>query len=134
VHDGPPSELGLKAARSALERAGVEPARVRLIVDYSTLPGNRPALWTLSNHLQGELGCAEAVALSTQGGGCAGLHVALRTAIALMRDDPALDVALLVASDCVGTLGRCCLRCSATPPAPWCWAPVLPRGAPHRGS
>ena len=112
VHPGPPSSLGRQAAQQALARAGVSPSRVRLIVDFSTLPGDRPGLWSLANRLQHELGCEDAATLWAQGSGCAGLHLALRTACALMLHEPGLDLALLVASDCVGSLGRCCLPVS----------------------
>jgi 3-oxoacyl-[acyl-carrier-protein] synthase III len=112
VHDGPPSTLGLRAAGAALSRAQIDPSRVRLVVDFSTLPGDEPGLWSLAVRLQGELGCTEAAVLSAQGSGCAGLHLALRAAGALMRAEPELDVALLVASDCVRSAGRVCLPVS----------------------
>ena len=132
AHPGPPSSLGREAAQKALDSAGVKTSSVRLIVDYSTLPGDRPGLWSLANRLQHELGCQDAATLSAQGSGCAGLHLALRTACALMRREPELEVALLVASDCVGSLGRCCLPVSILGDA--ASAVVLARSAPARGA
>jgi 3-oxoacyl-[acyl-carrier-protein] synthase III len=128
AHDGKPSELALRAARDALAQAGVDPTRLRLVVDYSTLPGDQPGVWSLANQIQAALECPEAIALSTSGSGCAGLHLALRTACALMRAERDLDLALLVAADCVGATGRCCLPVSILGDA--ASAVVLSRKAP----
>ncbi len=112
VHDRVASTLAAEAGRRALERAQVSAEEVRLILDYSTLAGDYPGLWSLANKVQADLGCADAAALTTSGSGCAGLHLGLRVALAMMQSDPALDVALLVASDCVGDRGRACLPIS----------------------
>jgi 3-oxoacyl-[acyl-carrier-protein] synthase III len=110
-HGGPPSDLGLRAARAALDRARVTSDRVRLVIDFSTLPGDHPGVWSLALRVQGEL-APDALALSVGGNGCAGFHVALRTASALMRVNPEIDIALLVAADCVRDYGRVCLPVS----------------------
>jgi 3-oxoacyl-[acyl-carrier-protein] synthase-3 len=111
-HDAAASTLAVEAGRQALERARVAPEDVRLVIDYSTLAGDYPGLWSLANKVQADLGCADAATLTASGSGCAGLHLGLRVALAMMQSDPSLDVALLVASDCVGEKGRSCLPIS----------------------
>jgi 3-oxoacyl-[acyl-carrier-protein] synthase-3 len=111
-HDGAASSLAIEAGRQALEQARLTPEQVRLVVDYSTLPGDHPGLWSLANKVQADLGCADAATLTASGSGCAGLHLGLRVALAMMQSEPSIDVALLVASDCVGDRGRSCLPIS----------------------
>jgi 3-oxoacyl-[acyl-carrier-protein] synthase III len=136
VHAGPPSELALRAARGALEKANVSPASVRLIIDHSTLPGDYPAIWSLASRVASDLGATDAMTLGVHGAGCAGLLMALRTCRALLRTEPELAPALLVAADCVPDGGRCCLPVSVmgdaasavvlgTTPAAGAWAPRL---------
>lgn len=112
VFPGRPSELGMRAARKALEAAQVEPKQLDLIVDFSTLPGDRPGLWSLANHLQAELGADQAAGFSVHGGGCAGLHVALSAACAFLKARERPSLALLVAADCAGNYGRASLPIS----------------------
>jgi 3-oxoacyl-[acyl-carrier-protein] synthase III len=112
VHAGRPSELALRAAKGALERANVSSASVRLIIDHSTLPGDYPAIWSLASRVSSDLGATDAVTLGVHGAGCAGLLMALRTGCALLRAEPELAPALLVSADCVPDGGRCCLPIS----------------------
>jgi 3-oxoacyl-[acyl-carrier-protein] synthase-3 len=112
VHAGRPSELALEAARGALEKANVSAANVRLVIDHSTLPGDYPAIWSLASRVASDLGASDAMTLGVHGAGCAGLLLGLRTARALLRAEPELAPALLVAADCVPDGGRCCLPIS----------------------
>jgi 3-oxoacyl-[acyl-carrier-protein] synthase III len=100
------------AARTALERAGISPRALGLIVDYSTLATDTPEVWALSHYLQGALNAPAALALGTRGSGCAGLHLALLVTEALMQSRPEVDYALLVAADRAPDQGRCCLPIS----------------------
>lgn len=92
--------LALAAAREALELAGVKPAKVDVIVDYSILPQEYlvPA-WSMGNRLQAELGAKRAFTLGFSGGGASNLQVALSSAAALLRADEGIDIALLVGAE-----------------------------------
>jgi len=94
-----PFELMVPAARAALDEAGLPGRRVDLIVDYSTLPGETGVSAPLAPRLAVELGAEASLNLSFKFGGCAGFHLAVKQASALMRADPRLRVALLVATD-----------------------------------
>jgi 3-oxoacyl-[acyl-carrier-protein] synthase III len=100
------------AAKLALDRAGIEPNRIGLIVDFSTFSSDSPRLWSLAHALQGRLGAPEALAFGTRGSGCAGLHFALLLAEAFLSSRPDLSYALLVASDRAPDTGRLCLPIS----------------------
>ena len=94
-----PYELMVRAARAALAEAGLAGERVDLIVDYSTLPGEAGVSAPLAPRLAVDLGAEASLNLSFKFGGCAGFHLAVKQAAALMRSDPRLKVALLVATD-----------------------------------
>lgn len=112
VHEGPPSRLGVRAAWSALGLAEIAPSEVGVVVDFSTMYGDRPGIWSLANVVQGSLEGCEGAALSVSGSGCAGLHLALRVSAALLAQETSIRSALLVASDCVPRGSRCCLPVS----------------------
>ena len=94
-----PYELMVRAARAALDEAGLAGRRVDLIVDYSTLPGEVGVSVPLAPRLAVDLGAEASLNLSFKLGGCAGFHLAVKQAAALMRCDGRLKVALLVATD-----------------------------------
>lgn len=94
-----PYDLMLPAARAALAEAELSGSRVDLIVDYSTLPGEAGVSAPLAARLAVDLGTESSLNLSFKFGGCAGFHLAVKQASALMRSDPCLRVALLVATD-----------------------------------
>jgi 3-oxoacyl-[acyl-carrier-protein] synthase-3 len=94
-----PYQLMLGAARAALLEAGVPGGQVDLIVDFSTLPGEAFVSSPLAHRLSSDLGAEDSLNLSFKFGGCAGFHLALKQASALMRCDPRIEAALLVAAD-----------------------------------
>ena len=94
-----PYELVRESAARALEQAALAPRRVDLIVDYSTLPGEESQYVSFANRLSAELGAEGSLNLTFKAGGCAGLHLALKTAIAWMGADPDIRSALLVCGD-----------------------------------
>ena len=89
----------VRAARAALDEAGLAGERVNLIVDYSTLPGEAGVSLRWRHRLASDLGAEASLNLSFKFGGCAGFHLAVMQAAALMRSDARLRVALLVATD-----------------------------------
>jgi 3-oxoacyl-[acyl-carrier-protein] synthase-3 len=94
-----PYELVREAGARALEQAALEPRRVDLILDYSTLPGEESQYVSFANRLSAELGAEGSLNLTFKAGGCAGLHLAMKTAIGWMGADPEIRSALLVCGD-----------------------------------
>ena len=94
-----PYDLALQAATKALAEAGVKPGALDLIIDYSTLPGEKSLYVSFAHKLSADLGAENSLNLSFKAGGCAGLHVALKTALAWMGADERIATALLVAGD-----------------------------------
>ena len=94
-----PYDLIPVAARAALEEAGIAPPDVDLIIDYSTLPGHSSVCPPLAHRLSSDLGAETSLNLSLKLGGCAGFHLAVKLASALMRTDDRMKRALLVAAD-----------------------------------
>ncbi len=95
----PPYELMKAAAATALERAGVRGSDVDLIIDYSTLPGSAELYAPLGPRLSTDINAEASLNISLKFGGCAGMHMAMKQAMALMASDGRLRVALLVAAD-----------------------------------
>jgi len=94
-----PYELVREAAARALEQAALAPRRVDLILDYSTLPGEESQYVSFANRLSAELGAEGSLNLTFKAGGCAGLHLAMKTAIGWMGADPQIRSALLICGD-----------------------------------
>jgi 3-oxoacyl-[acyl-carrier-protein] synthase-3 len=94
-----PYDLILEAATAALAEAGVAGPGVHLIIDYSTLPGERSQYTSFAHKLSADLGAEDSLNLSFKTGGCAGLHLALKTALAWMSVDESIQTALLITGD-----------------------------------
>lgn len=94
-----PFDLVLEAASAALQEASILPKDVDLIVDYSTFPGDDTHQVSFAHKLSAELGAETSLNISFKAGGCAGLHLALKTAIAYMATDSKIQTALLVTGD-----------------------------------
>jgi 3-oxoacyl-[acyl-carrier-protein] synthase-3 len=94
-----PYDLILEAAASAIAQAGISAADINLILDYSTLPGENSQYLSFAHKLSAELGAETSLNLSFKAGGCAGLHLAIKTALGWMSTDDSIHTALLVAGD-----------------------------------
>jgi len=97
--DKQPYDLVLEAASAALAEAGVKAKDIDLIVDYSTLPGEKCLYTSFAHKISADLGAEISLNLSYKAGGCAGLHLALKTALAWMGADDRIVTALLIAGD-----------------------------------
>ena len=106
------SSRGQDAANRALEAAGITGKELGLIIDFTTFAEDVSPLASLANEIQHALNATNAFVLGTRGAGCCGFHVALRVAQSFFASDPALDYALLVASDRACSSGRVCLPIS----------------------
>jgi 3-oxoacyl-[acyl-carrier-protein] synthase-3 len=94
-----PYELALQAAESALSDAGLAPRDVGLIIDFSTIPSESRPYLSVSQKLAADLKIDGSLNFGFKVGGCAGLHLALKNASALMNADGDLHHALLVTAD-----------------------------------
>lgn len=92
------------AASKAIAEAGITARDINLIIDYSTLSNenlsseNSQGL-SFGHKLSAELGAESAMILSFKAGGCAALHVAIKTALGWMSTDETIQTVLLATVD-----------------------------------
>lgn len=102
--DKPLYDLVLEAASKAVAEAGIAARDINLILDFSTWSSeswsseNSPGL-SFAHRLSVDLGAETAMILSFKVGGCAGLHVAIKTALGWMNMDEGIQNVLLVTGD-----------------------------------
>jgi 3-oxoacyl-[acyl-carrier-protein] synthase III len=94
-----PFDLVLEAALAALREADVSPQALDLILDFSTFPGENSQHVAFAHKLSSQLGAENSLNISFKAGGCAGIHLAIKTALALMNTDQRMQTALLVTGD-----------------------------------
>jgi len=94
-----PFDLVLEAASAALQEASLAQGDLDLIIDFSTFPGENSHQVSFAHKLSAELNAETSLNLSFKAGGCAGLHIAVKTAMALMANDGKIRNALLVTGD-----------------------------------
>jgi 3-oxoacyl-[acyl-carrier-protein] synthase III len=94
-----PYDLALRAAAQAIDQAGMRPPDVDLIMDFATLPGDDGTYFPFAHRLSCDLNADDPLCMSYKVGGCAGLHMAIKNAVALMNTDESLKMALLVTAD-----------------------------------
>jgi 3-oxoacyl-[acyl-carrier-protein] synthase III len=97
-------DLILEAASKAIVEAGITARDINLILDYSTwssesLSGESSRGLSFAHRLSAELGAETSMILSFKVGGCAGLHVAIKTALGWMAMDESIQTVLLVTGD-----------------------------------
>jgi 3-oxoacyl-[acyl-carrier-protein] synthase III len=111
--------LVFEAASQAIAEAGITARDINLILDYSTWSsenwssesGSRESRssessssessqgLSFAHRLSADLGAETAMILSFKVGGCAGLHVAIKTALGWMATDESIQTVLLVTGD-----------------------------------
>jgi 3-oxoacyl-[acyl-carrier-protein] synthase III len=97
-------DLVLEAASQAITEAGITGRDLNLILDYSTWSSES---WSsessqglsFAHKLSADLGAEASMILSFKVGGCAGLHIAIKTALGWMAADERIQTVLLVAGD-----------------------------------
>jgi 3-oxoacyl-[acyl-carrier-protein] synthase-3 len=94
-----PYDLVLESASTAIAEAGVTAHDINLILDYSTFPGENSQYLSFAHKLSADLGAETSVNLSFKTGGCAALHLAIKTALGWMSTDESIQTALLVTGD-----------------------------------
>jgi 3-oxoacyl-[acyl-carrier-protein] synthase-3 len=97
-------DLILEAASKAIAEAEITARDINLILDFSTWSSeswsseSSPAL-SFAHKLSADLGAETSMILSFKVGGCAGLHVAIKTALGWMTMDESIQTVLLVTGD-----------------------------------
>jgi len=94
-----PYDLVLEAASTAIVEAGITAHDINLILDYSTFPGENSQYVSFAHKLSADLGADTSMNLSFKTGGCAALHLAIKTALGWMSMDESIRTALLVTGD-----------------------------------
>ena len=102
--DGQLYDLILEAASKAIDEAGITAQDINLILDYSTwstesFSGESSRGLSFAHKLSADLGADNSMILSFKVGGCAGLHVAIKTALGWMTTDESIQTVLLIAGD-----------------------------------
>ena len=102
-------DLVLEAASKAIAEAGITTREINLILDFSTwsseswssesLPGESSQGLSFAHKLSADLGAETSMILSFKVGGCAGLHVAIKTALGWMATDESIQTVLLITGD-----------------------------------
>lgn len=98
-----------EASSRAITEAGITARDINLILDYSTWSseswssescsaGSSQGL-SFAHRLSADLGAETAMILSFKVGGCAGLHIAIKTALGWMSADESIQTVLLVTGD-----------------------------------
>ncbi len=96
--------LILEAASKAIAEAKITARDINLILDFSTWSSetwsseSSPGL-SFAHKLSADLGAENSMILSFKVGGCAGLHVAIKTALGWMAMDESIRTVLLVTGD-----------------------------------
>lgn len=92
-------DLVLEAASKAMAEAGITGRDINLILDYSTWCSENSRGLSFAHKLSADLGAETSMILSFKVGGCAGLHVAIKTAIGWMSADESIQTVLLITGD-----------------------------------
>jgi 3-oxoacyl-[acyl-carrier-protein] synthase III len=107
-------DLVLEAASKTIVEAGITARDINLILDFSTWSSESLSIESGSNEsgsgkssrglsfahkLSADLGAEASMILSFKVGGCAGLHVAIKTALGWMTMDESIQTVLLVTGD-----------------------------------
>jgi len=92
-------DLILEAATKAIAEAGITARDINLILDYSTWSSESSQGLSFAHQLSADLGAENSMILSFKVGGCAGLHLAIKTAVGWMSTDESIQTVLLIAGD-----------------------------------
>jgi 3-oxoacyl-[acyl-carrier-protein] synthase III len=107
-------DLILEATSKAIAEAGITARDINLILDFSTWSsessssessssekssGKSSHGLSFAHRLSADLGAETSMILSFKVGGCAGLHVAIKTALGWMMTDESIQTVLLITGD-----------------------------------
>jgi 3-oxoacyl-[acyl-carrier-protein] synthase-3 len=101
------TSVALKACRSVVEKTGIDPAEIDLILDFTSIPEDYIApTWSAAGVVQKDLGARRALVSAVNTGGCASYHTTLKVALSLMTVNDRYRTALLFAGDKVPELNH----------------------------
>jgi 3-oxoacyl-[acyl-carrier-protein] synthase-3 len=92
-------DLVLEAASRAIAEAAIMARDINLILDFSTWSTEISQGLSFAHKLSADLGAETSMILSFKVGGCAGLHVAIKTALGWMATDESIRTVLLITGD-----------------------------------
>lgn len=92
-------DLILEAASTAIAEAGITARDINLILDYSTWSAESLQGLSFAHKLSADLGAEASMILSLKAGGCAGLHIAIKTALGWINTDASIQTVLLITGD-----------------------------------
>ncbi|HZR65464.1 MAG TPA: 3-oxoacyl-[acyl-carrier-protein] synthase III C-terminal domain-containing protein [Terriglobales bacterium] len=92
-------DLISEAASKAIAEAAIKPRDINLILDFSTWSAETSEGLSFAHKLGADLGAENSMVLSFKVGGCAGLHVAIKTALGWMSTDESIQTVLLITGD-----------------------------------
>jgi 3-oxoacyl-[acyl-carrier-protein] synthase III len=90
------SYMASQAARQAISRAGIDPARINMVISHGSEYKDH-VLWNAAGRIQHEIGVVNAYAFETYAL-CAGAPIAMNVARSMMLADDSLEYVLLVAA------------------------------------
>ncbi len=94
------ADLALNATRRTLEKSGVDPQEIDLIIDFTSIPEDYVApTWSAAGLVQQEIGASRAFTTAINTGGCASYQTTLKVACSLMSANERYNTALLIAGD-----------------------------------
>jgi 3-oxoacyl-[acyl-carrier-protein] synthase-3 len=101
------SSVALKACRRVVEKAGIDPREIDVIVGFTSIPEDYIApTWSAAGYIQKELGATRAFATAINTGGCASYQQTLKSVCSLMSTNDSMNLALLFAGDKVPALNH----------------------------
>jgi 3-oxoacyl-[acyl-carrier-protein] synthase-3 len=100
--DEHPSDMAVEAARVALDRSGVDPDRVGVVI-YASAGLLDAQVWSPAARVMDALGLRRGFAFEVRNN-CAAANVGATVAAGLMERDADVDAAIVVAADCMSRL------------------------------
>src|ERR1043165_1098159 len=94
------ADLCINAARCTMEKSGIDPKEIDLIIDFTSIPEDYVApTWSAAGEVQKAIGATRAFATAINAGGCSSFQTTLKVACSLMSANDRYNTALLVAGD-----------------------------------
>jgi len=94
------ADLCINAARMTMEKSGIDPKEIDLIIDFTSIPEDYIApTWSAAGQVQQAIGATRAFSTAINTGGCASYQTTLKIACSLMSANERYKTALLVAGD-----------------------------------
>src|SRR6266542_1386763 len=94
------ADLCINAARRTMEKSGIDPKEIDLIIDFTSIPEDYVApTWSAAGQVQNAIGATRAFTTAINTGGCASYQTTLKVACSLMSANDRYNTALLIAGD-----------------------------------